>query len=77
MIEVGDTEGNPREKVREYLGDGRIPHIWRIDMPSRCVERWEPSEREQPFQILRGADEFGFAGVTFTVDGAFSILNAS
>jgi Uma2 family endonuclease len=75
VIEVGDTERNPREKMRAHMRDGRIPHAWRIDIPERCVELWEPSNVEQPIAILRGADEFGFAGVTFTVDGTFAILD--
>jgi Uma2 family endonuclease len=75
VIEVGDTERNPREKMRAYMRDGRIPHGWRIAIPDRCVELWEPSNVEGPIAILRGADEFGFEGVTFTVDGTFAILD--
>jgi Uma2 family endonuclease len=75
VIEVGDTERNPREKTRDYMRDGRIPHAWRIDIPDRNVELWEPSNVEQPIEILNGADEFGFEGVTFTVDGTFAILD--
>jgi Uma2 family endonuclease len=67
IIEVGDSERNPREKMRAYMRDGRIPHAWRIDIPNRCVELWEPSNVEQPIAILHGADGFGFEGVTFTV----------
>jgi hypothetical protein len=68
VIEVGDTERNPREKMRAYMRDGRIPHAWRIDIPNRCVELWEPSDVGQPIALLRTADAFGFQGVTFTVD---------
>jgi Uma2 family endonuclease len=75
VIEVGDSERNPREKMRAYMRDGRIPRAWRADIPSRCVELWEPSNVEGPIAILRGADEFGFEGVTFTVDGTFAILD--
>jgi Uma2 family endonuclease len=75
VIEVGDTERNPREKMRAYMRDGRTPHAWRIDIPERCVELWEPSNVEQPIAILHGADAFGFEGVTFTVDGTFAILD--
>jgi Uma2 family endonuclease len=74
VIEVGDTERNPRGKMRAYMRDGRIPNAWRIDIPNRCVELWEPSNVEDPLAILRGADEFGFEGVTFSVDGTFAIL---
>jgi Uma2 family endonuclease len=75
VIEVGDTERNPREKMRAYMRDGRIPHAWRIDIPNRCVELWEPSNVEQPIAILRTVDAFGFEGVTFTVDGTFAIVD--
>jgi Uma2 family endonuclease len=74
VIEVGDTERNPREKMRAYMRDGRIPNAWRIDIPNRCVELWEPSNTEDPIAILRGADELGFEGVTFSVDDTFAIL---
>jgi Uma2 family endonuclease len=73
VIEVGDTERNPREKMSKYMRDGRIPNGWRIDIPNRCVELWEPSNVEQPIAILRESDGFGFDGVTFTVDGTFAI----
>lgn len=76
VIEVGDTERNPREKMSKYMRDGRIPHGWRIDLPNRCVELWEPSDVELPIAILCGADEFGFEGVTFTVAGTFAILES-
>ena len=56
------------------MRDGRIPNAWRIDIPNRCVELWEPSNTEEPIAILRGADEFGFEGVTFSVDGTFAIV---
>jgi Uma2 family endonuclease len=46
VIEVGDTERNPREKMRAHMRDGRIPRAWRADIPSRCVELWEPSNVE-------------------------------
>jgi hypothetical protein len=76
VIEVGDSERNPRGKMRAYMRDGRIPIAWRIDIPNRCVERWEPSNLEQPIAILRGADVFGFEDVTFSVDGTFAILES-
>jgi Uma2 family endonuclease len=74
VIEVSDTERNPREKMRGYMRDGRIPQGWRADIPSRTIELWEPSNTEEPIAILRAADEFGFEGVTFTVDSTFAIL---
>jgi Uma2 family endonuclease len=76
VIEVGDTERNPREKMSKYMRDGRIPHGWRIDIPNRCVELWEPSNVEQPVAILRGSNGFGLEGITFTVDGTFAILES-
>jgi len=74
IIEVGDTERNPREKMSKYMQDGRIPNAWRIDIANRCVELWEPSSVEQPIAILNGLDSFDFAGVTFTVDSTFALL---
>jgi hypothetical protein len=62
VMEVGDTERNPREKIRDYMRDGRIPYAWRIDIPNRYVELWEPSNVEQPIEVLHGSDEFGFEG---------------
>jgi hypothetical protein len=55
------------------MRDGRIPNGWRIDIPNRCVELWEPSNVEQPIAILRGSDGFGYDGAMFTVDGTFAI----
>jgi len=75
VIEVGDTERNPRGKMCAYMLDGRIPNAWRIDIPNRCVELWEPSNVHDPIATLHGADEFGFEGVTFTVDETFAILD--
>ena len=75
VIEVGDTERNPRDKMRAYMRDGRIPQAWRIDIPNRCVELWRPVNVEQPIEILRGAEAFGFEGINFTVDGTFAILD--
>jgi hypothetical protein len=72
----GDTERNPRDKMRAYMRDGCIPNGWRIDIPNRCVELWEPSNVEQPIASLRGSEVFGFEGVTFTVDGTFAILES-
>jgi hypothetical protein len=57
------------------MRDGRIPCAWRIDITNRYVELWQPSNVEQPIEILHGSDEFGFEGVTFTVDGTFAILD--
>jgi Uma2 family endonuclease len=74
VIEVGDPERNPHEKMRDYMRDGRIPHAWRIDIPGRYIELWQPSKVEQPIAILRGTQEFGFGGVTFTPDSTFTIL---
>jgi hypothetical protein len=65
VIEAGDSERNPREKMRAYMRDGRIPNAWRVDIPNRCVELWEPSNVEQPIAIRRGAEVFGFEVVTF------------
>ena len=76
VIEAGDSERNPREKMRAYMRDGRIPNAWRIDIPNRCVELWEPSNVEQPIASLRESEVFGFEGVTFTVDGTFAILES-
>lgn len=61
--------------MRADMRDGHITHAWRIDIPDRCVELWEPSNVEQPIAILRGADAFGFEGVTFAVDGTFAVLD--
>ena len=74
VIEVGDTERNPRVKMRAYMRDGRIPNAWRIDVPNRCVELWQPSDVEQPIAILHGADEFGLEGIVFSVEGTFAIF---
>jgi hypothetical protein len=60
--------------MRAHMSDGRIPHAWRIDIPNRRVELWKASNVEDPIAILRGADEFGFEGVTFSVDGTFAIV---
>jgi hypothetical protein len=60
--------------MSKYMHDGRIPDGWRIDIPNRCVELWQPSSIEQPIAILRGADAFTFEGITFTVDMTFAIL---
>jgi Uma2 family endonuclease len=76
VIEVGDTERNPREKMREYMRDGRIALAWRIGIPDRYVELWEPSNGEEPVAIFRGSDKFGFDGVAFNVDSVFAILAA-
>jgi Uma2 family endonuclease len=74
IVEVGDTERNPREKMSKYMRDGRIANGWRIDIANRCVELWAPSNIEQPIALLDGIDTFDFAGITFTVDGTFAIL---
>lgn len=66
VIEVGDTERNPQEKMRDYMRDGRIPVAWRIDIPARCVEIWNPTDTEGPRSILRGDERFEFNGVVFT-----------
>jgi Uma2 family endonuclease len=76
VIEVGDTERNPREKMSKYMRDGRIPLGWWIDIPNRCVELWEPADVGQPIAILSGSDGFGLAGVMFTVAGTFAILES-
>jgi len=68
VIEVGDTERNAQEKMRDYMRDGRIPVAWRIDIPGRCVELWTPTDTEGPRAILRGEDRFEFDGVVFTVN---------
>jgi len=67
VIEVGDSERNPRAKMSMYMRDGRIPLAWRIDIPNRCVEIWTPADPENPRDILRGDDEFEFDGISFTV----------
>ena len=76
IVEVGDTERNPREKMRKYMRDGRIPNGWRIDILNRCVELWQLSDIEKSIAILHGADTFDFAGVTFSVDSTFAIFTA-
>jgi hypothetical protein len=67
VIEVGDTERNPQEKLRGYMKDGRIPLAWRIDIPQRCVEIWTPAEKTRPRDVLRGSERFEFEGVVFSV----------
>jgi Uma2 family endonuclease len=67
VIEVGDTERNPREKMRLYMRDGRIPLAWRIDVPERCVEEWTPGNPHEPTRIWRGEQTFEFEGVIFAV----------
>jgi Uma2 family endonuclease len=74
VIEVGDTERKPREKMSDYMRDGRIPTAWRIDIPNRRIELWEPSDVEHPIQLLHGSDAFGFVGVSFTVDEVFTTV---
>jgi Uma2 family endonuclease len=74
IIEVGDTERKPREKMGDYMRDGRIPVAWRIDLPNRCVELWEPRSVGEPVAIRTGAESFGFAGVTCSVDEVFSTV---
>jgi Uma2 family endonuclease len=71
VIEVGDSERKPREKMGEYMRDGRIPIAWRIDIPNRCVELWDRSNTTEPVAILRGPDVFAFGNLTFTVEEIF------
>lgn len=71
VIEVGDTERKPREKMTEYTRAGRIRIAWRIDIPNRCVELWDQADVSEPVAILHGADVFEFANLTFTVDEVF------
>ncbi len=71
VIEVGDTERNPREKMREYMRDGRIPLAWRADIPGRFVEIWTPADSENQREVLRGDDRFAFEGVAFVVSEVF------
>jgi Uma2 family endonuclease len=68
IIEVGDSERNPQAKMRDYMRDGRISVAWRIDIPGRCVEVWNPTDTERPRVILRGDERFEFEGVVFTVN---------
>jgi Uma2 family endonuclease len=68
VIEVGDTERNAQEKMRDYMRDGRIPLAWRIDIPGRCVEVWNPTDLEAPGAVVRGDERFEFDGVVFTVN---------
>ena len=68
IIEVGDTERKPSEKMRAYMEDGRIPIAWRVDLPNRCVEIWKPTNTNAPTRILVRENKFGFADVTFSVD---------
>lgn len=74
VIEVGDTERKPREKMRAYMHDGRVPTAWRIDLPGRSVEIWRPANTEDPASILVGPDTFRFGEVTFTVDEVFQTV---
>jgi Uma2 family endonuclease len=74
VIEVGDTERKPREKMSDYMRDGRIPVAWRIDLPGRCVELWEPHTVAHPTRLLHGSEPFGFMGVSFTVDEVFTTV---
>jgi Uma2 family endonuclease len=74
IIEVGDTERKPREKMRAYMNDGRIPIAWRVDLPNRSVEIWKPLNTNEPDTILFREDRFEFAGVTFTVDEVFQTV---
>jgi Uma2 family endonuclease len=71
VIEVGDTERNPRKKMRDYMRDSRIPLAWRADIPSRSVEIWTRTDTENPGEVLRGADRFEFEGVAFVVNEVF------
>jgi Uma2 family endonuclease len=68
VIEVGDSERNPQAKMRDYMRDGRIPVAWRIDIPGRSVEVWDPTDTEGPRATLRGDERFEFDGVVFTVN---------
>jgi Uma2 family endonuclease len=71
VIEVGDTERNPHEKMRGYMRDGRIPLAWRADIPGRRLEIWTPADTEKPRELLRGDDRFAFEGVAFVVNEVF------
>lgn len=77
VIEVGDTERNPPEKMRDYMRDGRIPVAWRADIPSRSVEIWTPVDTQHPYNVLCGDDPFEFEGIAFVVDGVFEGIPAS
>ena len=74
VIEVGDTERKPREKMRAYMQDGRIPLAWRVDLPNRCIEIWQPIDRESPVAILVGQESVECGGVRFTVDEIFQTV---
>jgi Uma2 family endonuclease len=71
VIEVADTERNPREKMRSYMRDGRIPVAWRADIPSRSVEIWTAADTENPREVLHDDARFEFAGVVFVVGEVF------
>lgn len=71
VVEVGDSERNPRNKMRDYMRDGRIAVAWRVDIPNRCVELWTPSNVTEPVSILSGSDIFRFGEIRFTVDEVF------
>jgi Uma2 family endonuclease len=77
VIEVSDTERNPREKMRAYMHDGRIPRAWRIDIPSRTVEVWEPAMPDEPAAILGNDAALRFENVVFTATELFGILPPS
>jgi len=77
VIEVSDTERNPREKMRAYMRDGRIPRAWRVDIPSRSVEVWEPTTPDEPVAVLRNTDTLRFANVAITAADLFMILGPS
>jgi len=74
VIEVSDTERNPRDKMRAYMRDGRIPRAWRVDIPSRTIEVWEPGSPDEPVKLLRDADALQFQNVTFTAAELFARL---
>jgi len=77
VIEVSDTERNPREKMRAYMRDGRIPRAWRIDIPSRTIEVWEPKSPSEPTAVIRNTDRLAFENVEFAAAELFAILTPS
>ncbi len=74
VIEVSDAERNPRDKMRAYMRDGHVPRAWRVDIPSRTVEVWEPASPGEPVTVLRDADTLQFENVAFTAAELFAIL---
>ncbi len=75
VVEVGDGERNPREKMGDYMRDGRIPVAWRIDTPRRYVDVWSPRSAGEPVAVVRGSETVAFENVVFVVGEIFAGLS--